>query len=181
MMFEPSYLRLHRDGELEARVKKGLALLESCALCPRECGVNRLKGEKGACRTGREVIISSFGPHFGEESPLVGRHGSGTIFFTNCNLSCVYCQNYPISQMRNGVEISPLTLVDRMLELQNRGAHNINFVTPTHFSAQIAEAIATARDKGLTIPIVYNTSGYDRVDVLKMLEGLVEIYMPDMR
>jgi putative pyruvate formate lyase activating enzyme len=138
-------------------------------------------GETGNCGQTSQIRISSANLHYGEEPPISGSRGSGTIFMTGCNLRCVYCQNYPISQMQNGVEVSPLTLVDRMLELQNRGAHNINFVTPTHFSAQIAEAIATARDKGLTIPIVYNTSGYDRVDVLKMLEGLIEIYMPDMR
>lgn len=155
--------------------------LKDCDLCPRECRIDRTMGETGICGQTSQIRISSANLHYGEEPPISGLRGSGTIFMTGCNLKCVYCQNYPISQMQNGVEISPLTLVDRMLELQERGAHNINFVTPTHFSAQIAEAIATARGRGLNIPIVYNTSGYDRVDVLQRLEGLIEIYMPDMR
>ena len=155
--------------------------LNDCDLCPRQCHVNRIMGEVGICGQTSTLRISSANLHFGEEPPISGHSGSGTIFMTGCNLKCVYCQNYPISQLQNGVEISPLTLVDKMLWLQKQGAHNINFVTPTHFSAQIAEAIVSARDKGLTIPIVYNTSGYDRPDVLQMLEGLIEIYMPDMR
>ncbi len=166
---------------LQKNTEKLRERLQDCDLCPRQCHINRTMGETGNCGQTTQIRISSANLHYGEEPPISGTRGSGTIFMTGCNLKCVYCQNYPISQMQNGVEVSPLTLVDRMLELQNRGAHNINFVTPTHFSAQIAEAITTARDKGLTVPIVYNTSGYERVDVLKMLEGLVEIYMPDMR
>jgi putative pyruvate formate lyase activating enzyme len=155
--------------------------LQDCDLCPRECHVDRNLGEVGICGQTSQVRISSANLHFGEEPPISGYAGSGTIFLTGCNLKCVYCQNFPISQMQNGVEVSPLTLVDKMLELQEREAHNINFVTPTHFSAQIAEAIVTARGKGLTVPIVYNTSGYDRIDVLRNFDGLIDVYMPDMR
>jgi len=138
-------------------------------------------GETGICGQTDKIKVSSANLHFGEEPPISGFNGSGTIFLTGCNLNCVYCQNYPISQMQNGREVSPLTLVDSMLRLQELGAHNINFVTPTHFNAQIADAIVAARDRGLKIPIVYNSSGYDRVEVLRMMEGLIEIYMPDMR
>jgi putative pyruvate formate lyase activating enzyme len=138
-------------------------------------------GELGECGQSDRIKISSANLHFGEEPPISGHNGSGTIFLTSCNLKCVYCQNYPISQMQNGREASPLTLVDSMLRLQEYGAHNINFVTPTHFNAQIADVIVTARERGLKIPIVYNSSGYDKVDVLKALEGLIDIYMPDMR
>lgn len=158
-----------------------LERLTDCDLCPRECHIDRTRGETGICGQTSQIKISSANLHYGEEPPISGDSGSGTIFMTGCNLKCVYCQNYPISQMQNGREISPLTLVDNMLRLQEAGAHNINFVTPTHFNAQIANAIITARERGLTIPIVYNSSGYDRVDTLKMLEGLIEIYMPDMR
>lgn len=138
-------------------------------------------GETGICGQTDQIKISSANLHFGEEPPISGFNGSGTIFLTGCNLNCVYCQNYPISQLQNGREVSPLTLVDSMLRLQELGAHNINFVTPTHFNAQIANAIVTARDRGLKIPIVYNSSGYDKVETLRMMEGLIEVYMPDMR
>ena len=175
-----SYLELDRK-EFERRIEKAFSLLEDCRLCGRECGVNRLKGEKGACRTGREVIISSFGPHFGEESPLVGRHGSGTIFFTNCNLSCVYCQNYTISQLGEGEVASEEALANIMIYLQRVGCHNINLVSPTHVMPQILKAIFIAREKGLRLPIVYNTGGYDSIETIKLLEGIVDIYMPDMK
>ena len=158
-----------------------LERLKDCDLCPRECYVDRTMGELGECGQSDKIKISSANLHFGEEPPISGHNGSGTIFLTGCNLKCVYCQNYPISQMQNGREVSPLTMVDSMLRLQEYGAHNINFVTPTHFNAQIADAIVTARERGLKIPIVYNSSGYDKVDVLKAMEGLIEIYMPDMR
>ncbi len=175
-----SYLELDRK-EFERRIEEAFSLLEDCRLCGRECGVNRLKGEKGACRTGREVIISSFGPHFGEESPLVGRHGSGTIFFTNCNLSCVYCQNYTISQLGEGEVRSEEALANIMIYLQRIGCHNINLVSPTHVMPQILKAIFIAMEKGLRLPIVYNTGGYDSIETIKLLEGIVDIYMPDMK
>ena len=155
--------------------------LSDCDLCPRACHVDRYEGDDGVCGMGAEIKISSVNLHFGEEPPLSGINGSGAIFMTGCNLKCVYCQNYPISQMRNGETITREQLVDSMLSLQSRGAHNINFVTPTHYSAQIAEAIVDARDKGLTVPIVYNSSGYDNVEVIRELEGLIDIYLPDMR
>jgi len=158
-----------------------LKRLYNCDLCPRNCKVNRQEGMRGICGQTSQIRISSANLHFGEEPPISGEKGSGTIFLTGCSLKCVYCQNYPISQMNNGTDITPLTLVDRMLELQRRGAHNINFVTPTHFGAQIAKAIFNARKRGLRIPIVYNTSGYEKVEILRELEGLIEIYMPDMR
>lgn len=158
-----------------------LQRLKDCDLCPRECYVDRTMGETGICGQTDSIKISSANLHFGEEPPISGFNGSGTIFLTGCNLNCIYCQNYPISQLQNGREVSPLTLVDSMLRLQGLGAHNINFVTPTHFNAQIADAIVTARDRGLKIPIVYNSSGYDKVETLRMMEGLIEIYMPDMR
>ena len=175
-----SYLELERK-EFERRIEEAFSMLEDCRLCGRECGVNRLKGEKGACRTGREVIISSFGPHFGEESPLVGRHGSGTIFFTNCNLSCVYCQNYTISQLGEGEVASEEALANIMIYLQRIGCHNINLVSPTHVMPQILKAIFIAMEKGLRLPIVYNTGGYDSLKTIKLLEGIVDIYMPDMK
>jgi putative pyruvate formate lyase activating enzyme len=166
---------LHKNSEIL------LERLKDCDLCPRECHINRVMGKTGICGQTSRIKISSANLHHGEEPPISGHSGSGTIFMTGCNLKCVYCQNYPISQLQNGREISPLTLVDTMLRLQEAGAHNINFVTPTHFNAQIADAIVTARERGLRIPIVYNSSGYDKVDTLKVLEGLIEIYMPDMR
>jgi len=150
-------------------------------VCPHKCGVNRLKGEQGICRSGEEVIVSSYNAHFGEEPPLVGNFGSGTIFFTNCNLKCVYCQNYPISQLGNGNKVSLLELTKIMLALQERKCHNINLVTPTHFVPQILKSLKSAIKMGLHIPIVYNTSGYDSVDTLKLLKGIVDIYLPDAR
>jgi putative pyruvate formate lyase activating enzyme len=169
------------DSRLQQKVENLLKRLEDCDLCPRNCHVDRISGCTGICGQTARVKVSSANLHFGEEPPISGRRGSGTIFLTGCNLRCVYCQNYPISQMQNGAEVSPLTLVDYMLELEKRGAHNINFVTPTHFTAQIAEAIVSARRKGLAAPIVWNSSGYEKAEVLAELAGLVEIYMPDMR
>lgn len=157
------------------------ARLSDCDLCPRQCHVDRYSSGDGICGMSADIRISSANLHHGEEPPLSGMRGSGTIFMTGCNLKCAYCQNYPISQLRHGQDISHETLVETMLELQARGGHNINFVTPTHYIAQIAEAIIDAREEGLEIPIVYNSSGYDSADVLQMLDGLIEIYLPDMR
>lgn len=159
------------------------ALLNPCRLCPHRCGINRVRTSKGKCRSGggKSVFISSYNIHLGEEPPISAARGSGTIFFTNCSLSCVFCQNYPISQLRNGNEISVEQLSLIMLELQQRGAHNINFVTPTHYVAQIVEAVGAAREKGLVIPLVYNCSGYEEVETLKLLDGIIDIYMPDMK
>lgn len=155
--------------------------MESCDICPRKCGVNRLKGEKGFCDMGAEPVVSSYGPHFGEEPPLVGRYGSGTIFLTGCNLGCIFCQNYDISHLRRGEEISVDSLAVLMLRLQDMGCHNINFVTPTHFTPQILKAARKAREKGLAVPLVYNCGGYESVDTLRLLEGKIEIYMPDAK
>jgi len=162
-------------------VEKLYEILKSCELCPRKCGVDRTKGEKGVCRSGLNPVISSVGPHFGEEPELVGRHGSGTIFFTNCNLGCVYCQNYDISHLGYGKEITVDELAKQMLFLQGILCHNINLVTPTHFVPQIVKAIKIAKKQGLKIPIVYNCGGYENVEVIKLLEGIVDIYMPDIK
>lgn len=176
----PKYLNLTEE-ELDRRVEKAYKLLSFCKVCPHQCKVNRLVGQQGFCRSGKEVIISSYNAHFGEEPPLVGRSGSGTIFFTNCNLRCVYCQNYPISQLGNGNKVTLLELAKIMLELQKRRCHNINLVTPTHFVPQILKGLQLAIKMGLCIPIVYNTSGYESVGTLKLLDGVVDIYLPDAR
>ena len=162
-------------------MEQALALLEDCHLCPRGCGVNRLEGEVGKCRTGRQALVSSFGPHFGEEAPLVGSGGSGTIFFTYCNLRCCFCQNYTISQMGEGHVVTSEELAGMMLSLERRGCHNINFVSPTHVVPQILEALEIAAKAGLSVPLVYNSGGYDSVETLKLLDGVVDIYMPDMK
>jgi len=168
--------------ELQSRIEAAYALLESCRVCPRECGVNRLKNEKGCfCRSGLNPIVSSVSPHHGEEPPLSGARGSGTIFFTNCNLKCVYCQNYPISQMGNGAERTVGELACQMLWLQEQGCHNLNLVTPTHFMPQILKALGIALERGFNLPIVYNTSGYESLEALQLLDGIVDIYLPDMR
>ena len=176
----PRYLNI-KEEELDRRIEKAYKLLSPCEVCPRKCGVNRLEGEKGFCRSGEEVIVSSYNSHFGEEPPLVGNFGSGTIFFTNCNLKCVYCQNYPISQLGNGNKVSLSELAKIMLALQKRRCHNVNLVTPTHFVPQILKSLKLAIKMGLHIPIVYNTSGYDSVNTLKLLDGVVDIYLPDAR
>ncbi len=162
-------------------IHSAYSLLESCELCPRACKVNRLNGEKGFCGIGARAIISSAGPHHGEESVLVDNGGSGTIFFAGCNLGCVFCQNYDISQLRNGNEIETGDMVDMMLELQIRGCVNINFVTPTHVVPHIIESVFIARERGLTIPIVYNCGGYESIESLQLLEGTIDIYMPDAK
>ncbi len=164
-----------------AGVTELMDMLDRWVMCPRRCGVNRNAGEVGYCGIGADVRIASAGPHLGEESVLVGRGGSGTIFFAGCNLRCIFCQNYDISHQRHGRDISVEQLADIMLSLQQDGVSNINFVTPSHVAAQIAGAIEIAREKGLRLPTVYNTGGYDSVETLKALQGLIDIYMPDMK
>ncbi len=176
----PLYLGLG-DNELRERIKNAFELIKGCRLCPRQCGVDRTEGETGFCRTADIAIVSSWGPHFGEESPLVGRHGSGTIFFTHCNLGCLFCQNYTISHLGEGMEVSSERLASIMLELQGLGCHNINLVTPTHQVPMILDALPHAIERGLSVPIVYNTGGYDSVETLRLLEGIVDIYMPDFK
>jgi len=176
----PRYLNI-KEEEFDRRIEKAYKLLSSCEVCPHKCKVNRLEGERGFCRSGEEVIVSSYNAHFGEEPPLVGNFGSGTIFFTNCNLKCVYCQNYPISQLGNGNKVILPDLAKIMLALQKRRCHNINLVTPTHFVPQILNSLKLAIKMGLHIPIVYNTSGYDSVNTLNLLDGVVDIYLPDAR
>lgn len=163
------------------RRDKAVKLLEKCSICPRRCGVNRLKGQKGFCRVGRLPIVYSHSPHFGEEPPISGTAGSGTIFFSYCNLKCVYCQNYKFSQLQEGKEVVIEVLAKYMLELQASGCHNINLVTPTHFMPQILEALVVATGSGLKIPLVYNTSGYELPNIIKLLDGIVDIYLVDMR
>lgn len=176
----PSYLNLSKK-ELAKRIDALFEIMENCEVCPRNCHVNRTKDEKGFCKLGKLPVVSSFHLHFGEEKPLVGSGGSGTIFFTSCNLSCVYCQNYEISQLRIGEEISFEKLADIMIDLENKGCHNINLVSPTSQVPQIVKALSIAIEKGLKLPLVYNTSSYDSVKVLKLLDGIVDIYMPDVK
>jgi putative pyruvate formate lyase activating enzyme len=181
---EASYLRLLRTGELHRRVEALEAQLARCTVCPRDCFNNRLQDEIAACYSGRLPIVSSYTPHFGEEPPLVGTRGAGNIFFGNCNLRCVYCQNYQISQTHKEQiknEVTHERLAEMMLELQVRGCHNINFVSPTHFAPQMARAILIAAEQGLRLPIVYNTNAYDSVEVLKLLDGIVDVYLPDLK
>ncbi len=178
---EPSYIGLHRRGVLAERVKKALALMESCTVCPRRCRVNRVEDELGVCRVGRHARVSSAGPHFGEERPLVGLFGSGTIFMSGCNLRCLFCQNYTISQLEEGAATTAEELAGKMLALQRMGCHNINFVTPTHQTPHILEALPIAVEAGLSIPLVYNTGGYDEVETLRLLDGVFDIYMPDIK
>ena len=176
----PRYLNI-KEEEFDRRIEKAYKLLSPCEVCPRKCGVKRLEREKGFCRSDEEVIVSSYNAHFGEEPPLSGNFGSGTIFFSNCNLKCVYCQNYPISQLGNGNKVNLSELAKIMLALQKRKCHNINLVTPTHFVPQILKSLKSAIKMGLHVPIVYNTSGYDSVNTLKLLDGVVDIYLPDAR
>lgn len=180
-MPQPRYLDLMSRGELEKKVKLLKEMLANCVLCPHQCQVNRLTGEAGYCRTLEKVVISGAQPHFGEEEELVGDYGSGTIFFSHCNLKCVFCQNYEISYCGEGEEIETTQLAKIMLYLQRKGCHNINFVSPSHIVPQIVEGIYLAAQKGLNIPIVYNSGGYDLVDTLKLLDGVVDIYMPDIK
>ncbi len=179
--FKAGYLKLHEEGKLSARIEALWSRLEKCDICPHKCNVNRLRGETGKCKTAEKARVSSFGPHFGEESPLVGRSGSGTIFFTNCNLSCIFCQNYDISHLAQGYEVEEAKIAEIMLSLQNMGCHNINYVTPTHVVPQIVKALPIAIQQGLNIPLVYNTGGYDSVEALELLDGIFDIYMPDLK
>ncbi len=178
---EPAYRALLASGDIVRRARNLLDSLAECRLCPRECGADRLSGDLGECGVGRFARVSAAFPHFGEEAVLVGKAGSGTIFFSECNLRCVFCQNYDISHGGEGDEVSDEGLAARMLALQEQGCHNINLVTPTHVVAQVVSALAIAASRGLRIPIVYNTSAYDAVDTLRALEGLVDIYMPDFK
>ncbi|MGD9393342.1 MAG: radical SAM protein [Dehalococcoidia bacterium] len=166
---------------MKARAERARAILEECQLCPRACGVNRLAGESGQCRVTDQVIVSSYGPHLGEEAPLVGRNGSGTIFFSYCNLHCAFCQNYIISQLGEGSPTTKETLAGMMLSLQAQGCHNINLVSPSHVVPYILEALDIAAAKGLRLPLVYNTGGYDSLATLELLDGIIDIYMPDMK
>ena len=178
---EPGYVALHESGELKLRVEEALAGLERCRVCPWDCDINRLEDEWRVCRTGRYARVASFFPHFGEEDCLRGWNGSGTIFFAWCNLRCVFCQNYDISQQKAGEELKPAQLAAIMLELQDLGCHNINFVTPEHVVPQVLEALPFAIEAGLRLPIVYNTSAFDSLDSLRHLDGIVDIYMPDFK
>jgi len=178
--FEPAYLRLLRSGELRQRVKAAYERMHRCDLCGRECGVDRYT-KPGMCKTGTRALVASFGPHFGEEDPLRGYQGSGTIFFSWCNLNCQYCQNYDISQLGHGREVEPEELASMMLTLQAQGCHNINLVSPSHVVAPILAAVLIAAEAGLRLPLVYNTGGYDSPEALKLLDGVVDIYMPDMK
>jgi len=181
MAFIPSYVRLSGKGELSQRIKLLTELLKECRLCPRECRVNRLDGQAGYCGAGSEPMVSSAFPHFGEEPPLVGFHGSGTIFLTYCNLRCIFCQNYDISHLGKGEAVTSSGLARAMLRLQEIGCHNINFVTPTHYAPQIVASLPEAIEKGLRLPIVYNCSGYESIEVIQLLEDVVDIYMPDAK
>ena len=177
----PLYLEKLTMPELKQRAEALHQLLVECRICPNECKAKRTEGETGECHSKVEVYISSVGPHFGEEPPLVGTNGSGTIFFTNCNLDCQFCQNYDISHLGMGEKASKSDLARSMLQLQQIGCHNINLVTPTHFSPQIVDALVLAIEKGLELPIVYNCGGYESVETLRLLEDIVDIYMPDIK
>lgn len=179
--FEAAYLAAARDGRLAEKAELALLELESCRACPRDCAVDRLAGAPGTCEIGRHAVVASAFPHFGEEDCLRGRNGSGTIFFAGCNLRCVFCQNWDISQRVVGQECDAATIAGLMLDLQDRGCHNINFVTPEHVVPQAVEAIAEAVPRGLALPIVYNTSAYDSLRSLELLDGLVDVYMPDFK
>ncbi len=178
--FEPAYRALLASGELRRRVQKAYDMLHACVFCGRQCRVDRYE-TVGACRTGVRALVSSYGPHFGEEDPLRGFRGSGTIFFAWCNLNCQYCQNYDISQLGHGREVEPEEIAAMMLALQTQGCHNINFVSPTHVLAPILAAVLIAAEAGLRIPLVWNTGGYDSLEALALLDGVVDIYMPDMK
>jgi putative pyruvate formate lyase activating enzyme len=180
-MTQAGYLTLHKHGKLAERIAEAQERLSPCRVCPRRCKVDRLSDEKGICQTGAKAVVSSYAPHFGEESPLVGSGGSGTIFFTHCNLLCLFCQNYEISHLGQGLETDAGQLASMMVSLQRQGCHNINFVTPSHVVPQIMAALPKAIEKGLTVPLVYNSSGYDSPETLKLLEGIIDIYMPDFK
>ena len=177
----PKYLKAYRDGTLQERADRLCRELEHCAICPRNCRVNRLEEKTGFCKTGKKSVLYSYLSHYGEEPVISGEHGSGTIFFAGCNLRCVYCQNYEFSQLGKGRPVSEEELASYMLALQKEGCHNINFVTPTHVITQILKALLLAIPGGLNIPLVYNTSGYDSLETLEKLDGIFDIYLPDAR
>lgn len=179
--YTPVYIQTAKNGNLRKKIIQAQQQLSDCTLCPRQCHTNRLSSQTGICKTGKHAIVSSYDAHFGEEAPLVGRNGSGTIFFTRCNLLCNFCQNYDISHLGNGIEVTDDQLSDVMLSLQAQGCHNINLVTPSHVVPQILSALERAIEKGLSIPLVYNTSAYDRIETLHLLEHVVDIYMPDFK
>lgn len=174
-------MKAYERGLLQERVAEAGRLLKACVLCPRSCAVDRLAGETGFCKTGQRAWVSSYSPHFGEEAPLVGSHGSGTIFFTHCNLLCLFCQNFDISHQGQGQPVTDNELASLMLALQHQGCHNINFVTPSHVVPQILGALEIAVENGLNVPLVFNSGGYDRVTTLKLLDGIIDIYMPDFK
>lgn len=179
--YSPRYLELHSKGELRARAEILWDMMRSCSICPRECGKDRLGGQRGDCSANANLEVSSYNPHFGEERELVGRNGSGTIFFTNCSLLCVFCINYDVSQMGRGRRQRISNLSDMMLSLQRRGCHNINLVTPTHYAPHILKALDIAAGKGLNLPIVYNTCGWEKLEVLQLLNGIVDVYLADFK
>lgn len=176
-----TYIDLYQSGELLQRVREGYRRLASCDICPHDCGVNRLRGETGVCRAGAQPRIASANVHRGEEPPISGTKGSGTIFFSGCSLQCRFCQNFPISQLGNGEETTTAGLAAKMLRLQQLGVHNINFVTPTHFMPQILAALYLAIPQGFRLPLVWNSSGYEKADALALLDGIVDVYLPDMK
>ena len=179
--WQPAYAKLEAEGKLAKRIEQAYGILEKCELCPNRCGVNRRQGQRGFCRAPEKAMVYSHHPHFGEELPLVGQDGSGTIFFSNCSLRCVFCQNWPISHEGWGREVSDEDLADMMLDLQRIGCHNINLVTPTHVMPNIVNATRIALKKGLHLPLCYNTSGYERVENIELLDGIVDIYLPDLK
>ena len=176
-----NYEALFQSGELLQRVREAYRRLEACDLCPHDCGVNRLKDERGICGAGLRPKIASANVHTGEEPPISGSHGSGTIFLTGCSLKCRFCQNFPISQLGNGEEFTTTALAERMMRLQRRGVHNINFVTPTHYLPQILAGLWLAIPRGFRLPIVWNSSGYEKLDALQLLDNVVAVYLPDMK
>ncbi len=176
-----NYVDLYKSGELLQRVRESYRRLSACDLCPHDCGINRIKGERGICGSGLKPKIASANVHRGEEPPISGTKGSGTIFLSGCSLKCVFCQNFPISQFGNGEELTTSELAARMLKLQKQRAHNINFVTPTHYLPQILAALWLVIPEGFSLPIVWNSSGYEKVDVLQLLDGVVDLYLPDMK
>ena len=179
--FEPAYIKTYKKGLLQEKIKAAYTLLSPCNLCPQKCRVDRLSGETGICKTAKHALVSSYNPHFGEEKPLVGTAGSGTIFFTHCNLMCLFCQNFDISHEGHGQKIAAGELAAVMLALQRHGCHNINFVTPSHVVPQILSALEIAIQQGLSVPLVYNSGGYDLPETLKLLDGVFDIYMPDFK
>ena len=180
-MFEPAYLKTVKEEKIQSKIDQAREILKECIICPRNCRVNRIEGEKGFCQVGARAVVSSANPHFGEESPLVGSGGSGTIFMTSCNLQCLFCQNYEISHLMEGQEMDTDTLGGLMVGLQRLGCHNINFVTPSHVVPQILDAVKWAAESGLRVPLVYNSGGYDSVETLRLLDGVIDIYMPDLK